>query len=108
MKQLAPACIGSNGASSHDPRKKTWNFECAQQVCFDIGHAVLEYGHNQRPQILIVNKKHGKQPRTTENFKKSCSRCVMTLGMLSWSSAKLQDHRMYMIDCCSGGLNMIK
>ena len=52
--QGCSAAIGScmhweQGASSHDPRKKTWNFECVQQVCFDTGIAVLEYCPNPGP-----------------------------------------------------------
>ena len=30
-------------------------------------------------------------------FLNLCSRCVMTLGMLSWSMATIQDHRSYML-----------
>ena len=29
-------------------------------------------------------------------FLNLCSRCVMTLGMLSWGMATIQDHRSYM------------
>ena len=32
------------------------DFEYVQQVCYDTGNALLEYGHNPRPQILIVKK----------------------------------------------------
>ena len=32
------------------------DFEFVQQVCYDTGNALLEYGHNPRPQILIVKK----------------------------------------------------
>ena len=30
-------------------------------------------------------------------FLNLCSRCVRTLGMLSWSMATIQDHRSYML-----------
>ena len=30
-------------------------------------------------------------------FLNLCSRCVMTLGMLSWGMATIQDHRSYML-----------
>ena len=33
------------------------NFEFVQQVCYDTGNALLEYGHHPRPQILHVKKK---------------------------------------------------
>ena len=32
-------------------------FEFVQQVCYDTGNALLEYGHHPRPQILHVKKK---------------------------------------------------
>ena len=31
------------------------------------------------------------------DFLNLCSRCVMTLGMLSWGMATIQDHRSYML-----------
>ena len=38
-------------------RPMNMNFEFVQHVCYDSENALLEYGHNPRPQILHVKKK---------------------------------------------------
>ena len=57
-------------------------FEFVQQVCYDTGNALLEYGHHPRPQILHVKiKARQHSPETYDSDKKKvCSRCVMALG----------------------------
>ena len=46
--------------------EKKGKFECEQQVCYDTGHAVLEYGHNPGPQILLAKKKTATSPETSD------------------------------------------
>ena len=46
--------VGWVGSHEHIKQRK---FECVQQVCYDTGHATLEYGHNPGPQILLAKKK---------------------------------------------------
>ena len=57
------------------------DFEFVQQVCYDTGNALLEYGHNPRPQILIVKKKHGKQPRNKMNIPKIVQQVCFDTGI---------------------------
>ena len=40
-------------------RPTNMNFEFVQHVCYDSENALLEYGHNPRPQLLCVKQKDG-------------------------------------------------
>ena len=71
-------------------------FEFVQQVCYDTGNALLEYGHHPRPQIL-----HGKMkarqnsPETYDSDKtKRCAAGVLW----HWEGwAQIQVERSYLV-----------
>ena len=52
---------------------------------YDTGHAVLEYGHNRRTQIMTAKKRRQQTQKHRTHVLNMCSRCVLTLGMLYWS-----------------------
>ena len=45
------------------------NFAFVQQVCYDTGNALLEYGHHPRPQILHVKKSTTDSPEIYDSEK---------------------------------------
>ena len=54
-------------------RPMNMNFEFVQHVCYDSENALLEYGHNPRPQILHVKKKARQTAQRHLTQKKSCA-----------------------------------
>ena len=76
------------------PRQTHELFECAKSVCYDTGHAVLEYGHSPRPPILTAKKRRQQTQKHFAHIPKMCSRCVRTVSMLPKSFVEIYGHNM--------------
>ena len=59
----------SKRSSSYEPRK-IGNAECVWWACYDTGNAVLEYGHDPRPQLWIATKRLHEAQETFEESQK--------------------------------------
>ena len=60
------------------------------KVDHDTGHAVLEFGHNPRPQILMTKKKTATSPETFD----TCPAAVESKpGQVTHRGARTHDHK---------------
>ena len=70
------------------------NFAFVQQVCYDTGNALLEYGHHPRPQILHVKKKARQTAQKQNEYSKNRAASVFW----HWEEwAQIQVERSYLV-----------